>query len=93
MKVNLDKAIKIERLTKKFGSFVAVNNISFEVPKGCIFGLLGPNGSGKTTTIKIICGVLRATEGYVEVLGKDVSKYPEEVRQNIGYVSQKFSLY
>lgn len=89
----MDKAIKIERLTKKFGSFVAVNNISFEVPKGCIFGLLGPNGSGKTTTIKIICGVLRATEGYVEVLGKDVSKYPEEVRQNIGYVSQKFSLY
>ncbi|WPX07668.1 ABC transporter ATP-binding protein [Anaerocellum danielii] len=86
-------AIKVEGLTKKFGELVAVDDISFSIPKGSIFALLGPNGSGKTTTIKIICGVLRATKGYVEVLGKDVSRYPEEVKQNIGYVSQKFSLY
>lgn len=86
-------AIKVEGLTKRFGEFVAVNDISFSIPKGSIFALLGPNGSGKTTTIKIICGVLRATKGYVEVLGNDVSKYPEQVKQNIGYVSQKFSLY
>ncbi|WAM32521.1 ABC transporter ATP-binding protein [Caldicellulosiruptor naganoensis] len=89
----MEYAIKVEGLTKKFGELVAVNDISFSIPKGSIFALLGPNGSGKTTTIKIICGVLRATKGYVEVLGKDVSKYPEQVKQNIGYVSQKFSLY
>jgi len=89
----VEYVIKVEGLTKRFGEFVAVNDISFSIPKGSIFALLGPNGSGKTTTIKIICGVLRATKGYVEVLGKDVSKYPEQVKQNIGYVSQKFSLY
>lgn len=89
----MEYVIKVEGLTKRFGEFVAVNDISFSIPKGSIFALLGPNGSGKTTTIKIICGVLRATKGYVEVLGKDVSKYPEQVKQNIGYVSQKFSLY
>jgi len=89
----VEYAIKVEGLTKRFGEFVAVNDISFSIPKGSIFALLGPNGSGKTTTIKIICGVLRATKGYVEVLGNDVSKYPEQVKQNIGYVSQKFSLY
>ncbi|WP_039764526.1 ABC transporter ATP-binding protein [Caldicellulosiruptor sp. F32] len=89
----MEYAIKVEGLTKRFGEFVAVNDISFSIPKGSLFALLGPNGSGKTTTIKIICGVLRATKGYVEVLGKDVSKYPEQVKQNIGYVSQKFSLY
>ena len=89
----MEYAIKVEGLTKRFGEFVAVNDISFSIPKGSIFALLGPNGSGKTTTIKIICGVLRATKGYVEVLGNDVSKYPEQVKQNIGYVSQKFSLY
>ncbi|WP_271629830.1 ABC transporter ATP-binding protein [Caldicellulosiruptor sp. DIB 104C] len=89
----MEYAIKVEGLTKRFGEFVAVNDISFSIPKGSLFALLGPNGSGKTTTIKIICGVLRATKGYVEVLGNDVSKYPEQVKQNIGYVSQKFSLY
>ncbi|AZT90091.1 ABC transporter ATP-binding protein [Caldicellulosiruptor changbaiensis] len=89
----MEYAIKVEGLTKRFGEFVAVNDISFSIPKGSLFALLGPNGSGKTTTIKIICGVLRATKGYVEVLGNDVLKYPEQVKQNIGYVSQKFSLY
>lgn len=89
----MEYAIKVEGLIKKFGEFVAVNNISFTIPKGSIFALLGPNGSGKTTTIKIICGVLKATKGYVEVLGRDVSRYPEQVKQNIGYVSQRFSLY
>lgn len=76
----MDKVIKIERFIKKFGSFVVVNNILFEVLKGCIFGLFGFNGFGKIIIIKIICGVLRVIEGYVEVFGKDVLKYFEEVR-------------
>jgi len=89
----MEYAIIVDNLTKKFGNFIAVNKVSFSVPKGSIFALLGPNGSGKTTTIKIICGVLSATEGNVSVLSYDVSKNPELVKSNIGYVSQRFSLY
>ncbi|MEZ0536839.1 ABC transporter ATP-binding protein [Caldicellulosiruptoraceae bacterium PP1] len=89
----MEEAIKVKGLIKKFGNFTAVNNITFSVPKGSIFALLGPNGSGKTTTIKILCGVLSPTSGEVEVLGIDVLKKAEEVKKNIGYVSQKFSLY
>lgn len=85
--------IEINNLTKCFGKFTAVNNISFNVKKGEIFGFLGPNGSGKSTTIKMICGVLEATKGYVKVLGYDTGKQNEQVKQNIGYMSQKFSLY
>jgi len=80
-------------LVKKFGDFVAVDGITIEAQKGEIFGFLGPNGSGKSTTIRILCGLLRPTSGRALVAGFDVASQPEEVRQHIGYMSQKFSLY
>jgi ABC-2 type transport system ATP-binding protein len=86
-------SVKVEHLTKLFGTFVAVDDISFEVLRGEIFGFLGPNGSGKSTTIRILCGLLRPSSGHAEVAGIDVAKNPEAVRQHIGYMSQKFSLY
>lgn len=89
----MDYAISIKNLTKQFGSFTAVDNISFDIPKGKIFGFLGPNGSGKSTTIRMICGVLRPTSGEGKVLGYDLIKESEEIKQSIGYMSQKFSLY
>jgi ABC-2 type transport system ATP-binding protein len=89
----MDYAISIKNLTKQFGSFTAVDNISFDIPKGKIFGFLGPNGSGKSTTIRMICGVLRPTSGEGKVLGYDLVKESEEIKQSIGYMSQKFSLY
>ncbi|MGE5631659.1 MAG: ABC transporter ATP-binding protein [Caulobacteraceae bacterium] len=89
----MDYAITIKNLTKKFGHFTAVNGISFDIPKGKIFGFLGPNGSGKSTTIRMICGVLRPTSGEGKVLGYDLVKDTEKIKQNIGYMSQKFSLY
>lgn len=89
----MDYAISIKNLEKKFGSFTAVNGISFDIPKGKIFGFLGPNGSGKSTTIRMICGVLRPTSGSGKVLGYDLIKDTERIKQNIGYMSQKFSLY
>lgn len=89
----MEHAISIKNLTKKFGSFTAVNSISFDIPKGKIFGFLGPNGSGKSTTIRMICGVLQPTSGEGKVLGYDLLKDTEKIKQNIGYMSQKFSLY
>lgn len=89
----MDYAVSAENLTKKFGDFTAVNNISFNVKKGSIFGFLGPNGSGKSTTIRMICGVLKPTSGSGTVLGNDIVKDTEKVRQNLGYMSQRFSLY
>lgn len=89
----MDYAISIKNLTKKFGSFTAVSGISFDIPKGKIFGFLGPNGSGKSTTIRMICGVLRPTSGEGKVLGYDLVKDTERIKHNIGYMSQKFSLY
>lgn len=86
-------AISIKNLTKQFGDFTAVNNLSFDIPRGKIFGFLGPNGSGKSTTIRMICGVLRPTSGEGKVLGYDLVKEAENIKQNIGYMSQKFSLY
>lgn len=86
-------AIRVTNLTKKFGDFTAVNNISFTIEKGQIFGFLGPNGSGKSTTIRMLCGVLTPTSGKGEVMGYDIATETEMVRHNIGYMSQKFSLY
>lgn len=89
----MDYAISIKGLTKKFDNFTAVDNLSFDIPKGKIFGFLGPNGSGKSTTIRMICGVLSPTLGEGKVLGYDLIKDTEKIKQNIGYMSQKFSLY
>jgi len=86
-------AIKASNLTKKFGSFIAVNSISFEVEEGKIVGFIGANGAGKTTTIKMLCGLTSPTSGEAMVAGFDVANHPERVRQSIGYMSQRFSLY
>ncbi|CCJ34116.1 ABC transporter ATP-binding protein [Caloramator australicus] len=89
----MEYAISVKNLTKKFGNFTAVDNLSFNIPKGKIFGFLGPNGSGKSTTIRMICGVITPTSGSGKVLGYDLIKEAEKIKQNIGYMSQKFSLY
>jgi drug efflux transport system ATP-binding protein len=86
-------SVVIEDLVKQFGDFVAVNHISLETRRGEIFGFLGPNGAGKSTTIRMLCGLLTPTSGRAIVAGYDVAREPESVRQNIGYMSQKFSLY
>jgi ABC-2 type transport system ATP-binding protein len=93
MKEKTDKIVTVKNLTKKFGDFVAVNNISFEVDKGEIFGFLGANGAGKTTAMRMLIGLSVPTSGKAFVAGYDVAKYPEKVKYNIGYMSQKFSLY
>ena len=85
--------VEIHDLVKTFGSFVAVDRVSLQVPKGEIFGFLGPNGAGKSTTIRMLCGLLTPTSGEAWVNGLDVATQPEEIRKNIGYMSQKFSLY
>jgi len=86
-------AVVVKGLAKYFGDFHAVDGIDFEVHKGEIFGFLGPNGSGKSTTIRMLCGVIDPTEGDIEVLGIDVRTQPEAVKERIGYMSQKFSLF
>jgi ABC-2 type transport system ATP-binding protein len=91
--VNSEYVVEVENLTKKFGHFTAVDNISFKIKKGSIFGFLGPNGSGKSTTIRMLCGVLTPTSGKGRVLGYDVCRESEKIKQKIGYMSQRFSLY
>ncbi len=86
-------AVAADRLTKRFGSFVAVDAISFRVATGAIFGFLGPNGSGKTTTIRMLLGLLTPTSGHARILGFDVTRQTNEVRRRAGYMSQRFSLY
>ncbi len=86
-------AIESLELTKKFGDFVAVDTISFQVEKGTVFGFLGANGAGKTTCIRMLTGLLKPTFGTALIGGYDVVKQPEKVKQNIGYMSQLFSLY
>ncbi|HOE70703.1 MAG TPA: ABC transporter ATP-binding protein [Brevefilum sp.] len=90
---NADNAVEVNRLTKRFGRFTAVNNIDFYIPQGEIFGLLGPNGAGKTTTIRMLCGLMLPDGGSARVLGFDIARQPEEIKKRIGYMSQKFSLY
>src|SRR5512138_3794342 len=86
-------AIEARHLTRRFGEFVAVNDVSFDVRQGEVFGFLGSNGAGKSTTIRMLCGLLRPSSGTALVGGIDVGKDPEAVKRRIGYMSQKFSLY
>jgi ABC-2 type transport system ATP-binding protein len=89
----MENIIEAEKLKKDFGDFTAVNEITFGIKKGEIFGFLGPNGAGKSTTIRMLCGLLIPTSGYASVSGFDVYRQSEMIKQNIGYMSQKFSLY
>jgi len=89
----MEWAIEVKELTKVFGQNKVVDNLSFKVPAGRIFGFLGPNGSGKSTTIRMLCGIMRPTSGKGVVMGYDIVKDAEKIKQNIGYMSQKFSLY
>jgi ABC-2 type transport system ATP-binding protein len=86
-------AVVANGLTKRFGKFVAVDHVSFQVKRGEIFGFLGPNGAGKSTTIRMLCGLFSPTEGSASVGGFDVASQPDEIKSRIGYMSQKFSLY
>ena len=88
-----DKAVVVKDLEKRFGDFVAVNRVSFEVARGEVFGFLGPNGAGKSTTIRMLCGILAPTGGSGRVAGFDVRTQAEKIKSHIGYMSQKFSLY
>jgi ABC-2 type transport system ATP-binding protein len=88
-----EKAVVVRDLERRFGSFVAVNRVSFEVEKGEIFGFLGPNGAGKSTTIRILCGILAPSGGTGTVAGFDIVREAEKIKAHIGYMSQKFSLY
>src|SRR5262245_10392134 len=85
--------IECENLTRRFGSFTAVDHVSFKIEKGSIFGFLGPNGSGKSTVIRMLCGLLQQTEGVGRIAGFDVTTQTDEIKNLIGYMSQKFSLY
>ncbi|GAB1404400.1 hypothetical protein MASR1M74_15790 [Lentimicrobium sp.] len=87
------KVIKVNNLVKKFGNFVANDHLNFEVPRGEIFGFLGANGAGKTTAMRILCGLSKPTSGQVMVAGYDVYTQAEKIKERIGYMSQRFSLY
>lgn len=91
--VSSPEVVQVKDLEKKFGRFVAVDSISFSVNHGEIFGFLGPNGAGKSTTIRMLCGIITPTSGYGRVAGFDIFKQAENIKQSIGYMSQKFSLY
>ena len=93
MTLSPSESISVSQLEKKFGQFVAVNKITFSVKKGEIFGFLGSNGSGKSTTIRMLCGIITPSSGSGMVAGYDMIRQPEEIKQAIGYMSQKFSLY
>ena len=86
-------AVVVKDLERRFGKFLAVNRVSFEVKRGEIFGFLGPNGAGKSTTIRMLCGILAPTAGAGTVAGFDIRTQAEQIKAHIGYMSQKFSLY
>jgi ABC-2 type transport system ATP-binding protein len=88
-----DVAVDIRDLTRRFGAIAAVSHLTLQIPRGEVFGLLGPNGSGKTTTIRMLCGLLEPSEGTATVAGIDVRAAPERVKTQIGYMSQRFGLY
>jgi ABC-2 type transport system ATP-binding protein len=89
----MTNSVTIRKLTRRFGDFVAVDHVTLDVAKGEIFGFLGPNGAGKSTTIRILCGLLAPTSGSATVAGFEVGPQSEEIKRNIGYMSQRFSLY
>jgi ABC-2 type transport system ATP-binding protein len=89
----MGRSIDVERISKRFGSFTAVDEVSFKVEEGTIFGLLGANGAGKSTLIRMLCGLLRSSSGTARVAGCDINTQPESIKKRIGYMSQKFSLY
>jgi ABC-2 type transport system ATP-binding protein len=91
--MNTNKVITAKGLTKRFGDFVAVDHISFDVSKGEVFGFLGANGAGKTTAMRMLCGLSLPSSGEASVAGFDIYKENEKIKRNIGYMSQKFSLY
>ncbi|HJX31919.1 MAG TPA: ABC transporter ATP-binding protein, partial [Thermodesulfobacteriota bacterium] len=93
MKNSNPEVVLVKDLEKRFGPFVAVNQISFSVTRGEIFGFLGPNGAGKSTTIRMLCGIITPSSGYGRVAGYDIFTEAEEIKKSIGYMSQKFSLY
>lgn len=93
MTISTSDSITVNNLEKRFGTFVAVDKITFSVKKGEIFGLLGSNGSGKSTTIRMLCGIITPTSGSGFIAGHDIMTEAEEIKQSIGYMSQKFSLY
>ena len=86
-------AVEAQKLTRRFGDFVAVDDVNLAVKRGEIFGFLGSNGAGKTTTIRMLCGLLTPSSGKARVAGFDLATEAEQIKQNIGYMSQKFSLY
>src|SRR6185295_8969466 len=88
-----DIAIEVEGLTKSFGGKVVVRNLSMRVRRGQIYGILGPNGSGKTTTLRMLCGLLTPDSGRGTALGYDIRTQSEEIKQHVGYMTQRFSLY
>src|SRR6195256_4519585 len=88
-----DPIIRTERLSRRFAPLVAVRDVSLEVRRGEIFGILGPNGAGKSTTVRMLCGILDPSGGRGEVLGFDIATQAELIKQNIGYMTQRFSLY
>lgn len=89
----MEKVIEVERLAKRFGSFTAVDHISFSVNRGEIFGFLGANGAGKTTAMRMLCGLSKPSFGEGQVVGFDILRESEKIKSRIGYMSQKFSLY
>ncbi len=91
--MSAETMIECDGLTKRFGTFTAVDHVSFKVARGSIFGFLGPNGSGKSTVIRMLCGILQPTEGVARIGGRDVSRESDAIKSMIGYMSQKFSLY